>query len=74
MQQAEIRIAGRLDAQWGECFEGFAITYTADAQTILTGSVPDQAALYGVIAKLRDLGVRLISVNFNPPTQTPNHS
>ena len=69
MQQVEIRIAGQLDAKWAEWFEGFAITYTNDAQTILIGKVPDQAGLYGLIAKLRDLGVELISVNFNLPTK-----
>jgi hypothetical protein len=66
MQRAEIRIAGQLDAKWAEWFEGFTLTYTG-GETLLTGSVLDQAALYGLMAKLRDLGVRLISVNFDLP-------
>ena len=65
MQRAEIRIEGHLDAQWAEWFEDFVITYTETGDTILTGCVSDQAALYGLIAKLRDLGVKLKTVNFN---------
>jgi hypothetical protein len=65
MQRAEIRIAGHLDPKWAEWFEGFDLTYTENGETILTGCVADQAALYGLIAKLRDLGVVLISVNFD---------
>ncbi len=67
MQPAEIRIAGQLDAKWAEWFEGFDLTYTEAGETVLTGQVPDQAALYGVMAKLRDLGVKLISVNIALP-------
>ncbi len=67
MQPAEIRIAGQLDTKWAEWFEGFDLTYTAAGDTVLTGYVPDQAALYGVMAKLRDLGVKLISVNIALP-------
>ena len=65
MQRAEIRIEGHLDAKWAEWFEDFVITYTETGDTILTGCVSDQAALYGLIAKLRDLGVKLKTVNFN---------
>ena len=64
MQRVEIRIAGHLDQEWSEWLNGFTITHSDQNETILTGSVPDQAALYGLIAKLRDLGVKLISVNF----------
>ncbi len=66
MQRAEIRIEGRLDAKWAEWFEGFDFVYTETGNTILTGLVLDQAALFGLIAKLRDLGVKLISVTFDP--------
>ena len=65
MKRAEIRIAGHLDPKWAEWFEGFDLTYTENGETSLTGYVADQAALYGLIAKLRDLGVVLISVNFD---------
>jgi hypothetical protein len=62
MQRAEIRIEGHLDTNWAEWFNGLEFIYTDSGDTILTGFVPDQAALYGLIAKLRDLGVKLISV------------
>jgi hypothetical protein len=68
MQRAEIRMAGQLDAAWAEWFEGYALTHTVTGETILTGNVSDQAAFYGLIAKLRDLGVKLISVNLGLPT------
>jgi hypothetical protein len=64
MQRAEIRIEGHLDEKWAEWFDGFDFTYTETGETILTGSVVDQAGLYGLIAKLRDLGVKLKAVNF----------
>jgi len=64
MTQVEIRISGHLDKKWSDWLEGFTITHTEENQTILIGTAPDQAALYGLIAKLRDLGVKLISVNY----------
>ena len=64
MQRVEIRVQEHLDKQWAEWLEGFTITHTDQDETILCGSVSDQAAMYGIIAKLRDLGVKLISVNF----------
>jgi hypothetical protein len=63
MQLVEIRVEGQIDDSWAEWFEGFTLTYTAQNQTILLGKVPDQAALYGTITRLRDLGLSLISVN-----------
>ncbi|MBM3145538.1 MAG: hypothetical protein FJ010_11325 [Chloroflexi bacterium] len=63
MRQVEIRIEGRLDENWAEWLGEFAIRHTGQNETILTGLVKDQAALYGLIAKLRDLGVRLIAVS-----------
>lgn len=68
MQQAEIRIEGRLDEKWAEWLEGFELTYTDNGDTILTGCFLDQAALYGLIAKLRDLGVKLKAVNYGSST------
>jgi hypothetical protein len=59
----QIRIAGLLDPLWSEWFDGLAITYTADDTTILTGPLPDQAALHGVLNKIRDLGLTLLSVS-----------
>ena len=63
MQYVEIRVEGHLDQTWAEWLDGFALAHTEQGETILTGKVQDQAALYGLIAKLRDLGVKLISVN-----------
>ena len=58
----QIRIAGLLDSSWTEWFDGLAITYIADDVTLLTGPLPDQAALHGVLNKIRDLGLTLLSV------------
>ena len=62
MQVVEIRIKGRIDEQWSGWFEGLTITHTDQGETLLTGEVADQAALYGLLAKLRDLGLALVSV------------
>ena len=67
MQRVEIRIKEHLDEHWAEWLNGFTITHTDQNETLLTVSVQDQAALFGLIAKLRDLGVILISVNFGEP-------
>ena len=62
--KVEIRVKGHLDKNWTEWLDGFTLTHTEQDETILTGSVQDQAALYGLMAKLRDLGVKLIAINF----------
>ena len=67
MQQVEIRVKGHLDTQWAEWLDGLTITHTQQNETILSGPVKDQAALYGLIAKLRDLGLPLVSVNSDKP-------
>jgi hypothetical protein len=64
MQEVDIRLEGHLDKEWAEWLDGFALTHTEQCETILTGRVRDQAALYGLMAKLRDLGVHLISVSY----------
>ncbi len=63
MLRIEVRIKGQIAEHWSEWFEGLTITYTAEGETILSGELVDQAALYGVLAKLRDLGLPLQSVN-----------
>ena len=63
MQRVEIRVEGHLDQTWAGWLDGFTLAHTEQDETILTGEVKDQAALYGLIAKLRDLGAKLISVN-----------
>ena len=66
MQQVEIRVKGQIDERWTEWLEGLTITHTEEGETVLSGSVIDQSALYGVIARLRDLGLPLLSVNPGP--------
>ena len=58
-----IRIKGHLGRQWAEWFEGLAITLEENGDTLLTGPVVDQAALHGLLRKVRDLGLPLLSVN-----------
>lgn len=57
-----IIVDGVLNEKWNHWFEGFIVTPIEDKQTALVGAVPDQAALHGVFAKIRDLGLTLISV------------
>lgn len=64
MPNVKVRIEGHLDKRWMDWVAGLNIIHTEQNQTLLTGSVQDQAALYGLIAKLRDLGVKLISVKY----------
>lgn len=59
----EIRVEGGLGADWSEWFGGLAVTTDAEGHTVLAGPIADQAALYGVLVRLRDLGLPLISVN-----------
>jgi hypothetical protein len=59
----EIRVRGHLDARWANRFEGLTITLEEDGDTLLTGPVIDQAALHGLLKKVRDLGLQLVSVS-----------
>jgi hypothetical protein len=63
MHEVEIRVKGQIDEQWSEWFQDLTIAHTEEGETVLTGGVADQAALHGLLAKLRDLGVSLLSVN-----------
>ena len=64
----QIRIKGHLGPQWADWFGGLSITLEDDGETLLTGPVVDQAALYGLLRKVRDLGMPLISaVRVKPP-------
>jgi hypothetical protein len=70
----EIRLKGHLDDQWTEWFEGLTITLEEDGDTLLTGPVIDQAALHGLLKKVRDLGMPLVSVSpleHGPSTTLP---
>ena len=58
----EIRLKGHLDAKWDDWFDSLTITRADNGETLLRGSVVDQAALHGVLRKVRDLGLPLLSV------------
>jgi hypothetical protein len=58
----EIRIEGHLDGQWADWFDGMSITLEEDGTTLLSGHLPDQSALYGLLRKVRDLGLPLVAV------------
>jgi hypothetical protein len=67
----EIRLKGHLDARWAAWFDGLTLTRDGDGTTIIHGPVADQAALYGLLQKTRDLGLPLISVHHVEPGQPP---
>jgi hypothetical protein len=69
MQWVTIRVKEHLDEQWAEWLDGFTIAHTEQNETILSGPISDQSALYGLMGKLRDLGVVLLSVDYGeqPP-------
>ena len=58
----ELRVKGHLDARWADWFDGLTLTHVSDGSTAIRGAVADQAALHGLLQKLRDLGLPLISV------------
>jgi hypothetical protein len=68
-QLYEIRLKGHLDDRWADWFEGLTITLAEDGDTLLTGPVIDQAALHGLLKKVRDLGLPLLTVNRVEPGQ-----
>src|SRR5258707_6320863 len=65
----QIRIRGHLGRQWTDWFGGLTITLEDNGDTLLTGPVVDQAALHGLLRKVRDLGVPLLSVNRVKPCE-----
>lgn len=58
----QIRLKGHLGRQWADWFEGLTLTLEANGDTLLTGPVADQAALFGLLRKVRDLGLPLVEV------------
>ncbi|MEO8393684.1 MAG: hypothetical protein ABI700_11900 [Chloroflexota bacterium] len=66
----EIRIKGHLDKRWADWFEGLTLTLEDNGETCLSGQVVDQAALHGLLRKVRDLGMPLVSVNRIEPGNT----
>ncbi len=65
----EIRVQGRLESRWAAWFDGMALTAGNDGTTTIHGPVVDQAALHGLLRKLRDIGLPLLSVTQVPPIQ-----
>ena len=59
----EIKVKGKLDTHWSDWFEGLTLTHLEGEETLLAGPLPDQAALHGLLEKIRDLNLTLISVN-----------
>ena len=67
----EIRVHGVLDQHWSGWFEGLQVSSDAPGQTLIAGPVADQAALHGLLAKIRDLGLPLLSVHRTSPDPEP---
>ena len=63
MEYVEILIRGHIDVQWSEWLGGLQITHTEQEHSLLTGAIVDQAMLHGILTKLRDLDLKIISVN-----------
>jgi hypothetical protein len=63
MHTYEIRVQGHLDPHWSEWFDGLAISYDADGNTVLRGLLLDEAALHGVLSKMCDLALPLLAVS-----------
>ena len=71
MSVYEIRVKGHLDSRWSAWFDGLTITNLPHGEALLSGALADQAALHGVLMKVRDLGLPLLSVNQVPPQGVP---
>ena len=69
MKLVEIRVEGHLDADWSDWFGGLQIIHLSGDQSLISGSIADQSELYGLLSKLRNLGLELVSVNVgdSPP-------
>ena len=66
----EIKVRGHLDQQWSEGFAGLNLTHLKGDETLISGLLPDQAALHGVLERIRDLDIPLISVTCSGEVQT----
>lgn len=70
MQHIEIRVKGQIDERWSEWLDGLTITHPGQNETLLTGLILDQSAMYGLMSKLRDLGLSLSAVNVREEVST----
>ena len=70
MQQVEILIKGHIDVEWSGRLAGLAVIHTTDGNTILRGDVVDQPGMYGLLNRLSDMGVRLLSISAADPGLT----
>ncbi|MBN2003529.1 MAG: hypothetical protein JXA21_09260 [Anaerolineae bacterium] len=61
-EYCEIKVKGHLDQHWSDWFAGLKLTHLAGDETLLSGLLPDQAALYGLLERIRDLNLTLISI------------
>jgi hypothetical protein len=65
----EIRLTGHLDAHWAAWFDGLTVRHDSEGTTVISGPIADQAALHGVLQRVRDLGLPLVSVSRLEPDQ-----
>ena len=67
-EYCEIRVKGHLDQRWSDWFAGLKVTYLEGNESMLSGPLPDQAALHGMLERIRDLNLALISVTCSGPS------
>ncbi|MBN2115812.1 MAG: hypothetical protein JW730_04535 [Anaerolineales bacterium] len=68
----EIKIKGHLDPRWSEWFAGLTLTHLEGDMTLLSGSLPDQSAIHGLLERIRDLNLTLVSVTSGGPPAQPS--
>lgn len=71
MLKVQIKVKTHLDPHWSQWLECMSVEHTDDNKTVLTGTVPDEAALYGVLTKCRNLGLALVSVSTTELSEAP---
>ena len=68
LEYYEIKVKGHLDQRWSEWFASLELTHLEDDETLLAGPLPDQAALHSLLERIRDLNLKLVSVNCGKPS------